>query len=83
MCGDKGDLQFASDCHQRALEIQLEQLGPNHIKVAASYNNLGNVCADKGDLQLARDYYQRVLEINNGILFSYYLMFNKRFCNFL
>jgi hypothetical protein len=41
VCGDKGDLQLASDYHQRALEIELEQLGPNHMDVAGSYNNLG------------------------------------------
>ena len=44
---DKGDLQLASDYYQRALEIRLEQLGPNHIDVAASYNNLGVLCGDK------------------------------------
>ena len=63
MCGDKGDLQFARNYHQRALEIRLEQFGPNHIDVAASYNNLGVLCRDKGDLQLARDCHQQALEI--------------------
>ena len=60
---NKGDLQLARDYHQRALEIRLEQLGPNHIDVASSYDNLGTLCGTKGDLQHARDYHQRALII--------------------
>ena len=41
------------------VKIQLEQLGPNHVNVATSYNNLGTVYRDKGDLENASDYYQR------------------------
>ena len=38
-----GELEQAKDCHQRALEIWIKVLGPNHINVATSYNNLGFV----------------------------------------
>jgi hypothetical protein len=58
-----GEFINAESYLHHALEIELEQLEPNHIDVASSYNNLGNVCRDKGDLQLASDYHQRALEI--------------------
>ena len=38
-----GELEQANDYHARALEITINVLGPNNIKVAASYNNLGSV----------------------------------------
>ena len=38
-----GELEQAKDYHQRAIEITKTGLGPNHIEVAASYNNLGLV----------------------------------------
>ena len=58
-----GDFEQALEYHQRALEIQEKQLGPNNVDVAASYNNIGTVCSDKGDLDQATDYYRRTLEI--------------------
>ena len=60
---DKGDLDKANYYYQRALEIKEKQLGPNHVGLAVSYNNLGLVYYDKGDLDKANDYYQRALEI--------------------
>jgi tetratricopeptide (TPR) repeat protein len=63
VCGVKGDLQLASDCYQRALEIQLEQLGPNHIDVAASYHNLSIVFSGKGERERAEYYRRRAQEI--------------------
>jgi preprotein translocase subunit SecA/nephrocystin-3 len=60
---DKGDLDQAKDYYQRALEIREKQLGPNHVHVADSYNNIGLVHYDKCDLDQAKDYYQRALEI--------------------
>ena len=59
----KGDLDMANDYYQRALEIGEKQLGPNHVDVAVSYNNIGLVYYDKGDLDKANDYYQRAMEI--------------------
>ena len=53
----------ANAYHQRALKIKLEQLGPNHVSVASSYNNLGIVCRNKGDLEQASDYHQRAMKI--------------------
>jgi hypothetical protein len=36
----------ARDCHQRALRIREERLGPDHPQVAASLNNLGVAWSD-------------------------------------
>ena len=38
-------------------------LGPNHIDVATSYNNLGLVYEAMGELQQAKDYHERGIEI--------------------
>jgi tetratricopeptide (TPR) repeat protein len=47
---DMGEFTNAESYLHQSLEIKLEQLGPNHINVADSYNNLGIVCGNKGDL---------------------------------
>ena len=57
MCSDTGDLEKAKEYYQLALEIQKEQLGPNYVDVATSYNNLGLVYSDTGDLEKAKEYY--------------------------
>ena len=58
-----GEFAKAKDYFERALEIRKEQLGPNHVDVAASYNNLGMVYDDTGEFAKAKDYYERALEI--------------------
>ena len=63
MFSDTGNLEKAKEYHQWALEIQKEQLAPNNIDVATSYNKLGNVYSQKGDLQKAKEYYEWALEI--------------------
>ena len=57
-----GELEQAKDYHQRSLEIKIKALGPTHISVATSYNNLGLVY-EMGELEQAKDYHQRSLEI--------------------
>ena len=52
---DLGYFQQAKDNYVRALDIRLKQLGPEHVDVAASYNNLGTVYSDLGDFQRAKD----------------------------
>ena len=54
MYTEKGDIDQAKDYYQRALEIQEKQLGPNHVDVAVSYNNIGAVYYDKGNLDQAK-----------------------------
>ena len=63
MCNSKGDLQLAEDYHQRALEIRVEQLGPNHFAVAASYHNLSIVFSGKREREMAEYYRRRAQEI--------------------
>ena len=48
---------------QQGLEIQKEQLGPNHVDVANSYNNLGSVYWKTNDLEKVQEYSQLALEI--------------------
>ena len=63
-----GELEQAKDYRQRALEITINVLGPNHVKVATSYNNLGSVFKAMGELEQAKDYRQRALEIRIKVL---------------
>ncbi len=65
-----GDFAKAKDYCERALEIRKEQLGSNHVDVAASYNNLGNVYRKTGEFAKAKDYYERALEVRNEQLGS-------------
>ena len=51
------------DNHASALNIRLKQLGPDHVDVAASYDNLGTVYSDLGDFQQAKDNHTRALDI--------------------
>ena len=57
------DLEKAKEYHEWALEIKKEQLGSNHVNVAMSYNNLGNVYSDTGDLEKAKKYHEWALQI--------------------
>jgi len=45
-----GGLGKAEEFHTKALTIYLHLFGENHSKVAASYNNLGNIYKDLGNL---------------------------------
>ena len=58
-----GSFNIAIEYYQQELEIRKEQLGPNHIYVATSYNNLGLVYWKTGDLEKAKEYHQSSLEI--------------------
>ena len=60
---DLGDLQQAKICHDRAFAIRLKKLGPKHVDVAESYNNLGALHRDLGDLQQAKECHNRELTI--------------------
>ena len=46
-----GDLKGAKDWHERALDVRLKKLGPEHVSVATSYNNMGLVHLRLGDLK--------------------------------
>ena len=59
----KGNLKQAKKYNESALDILLKQLGPQHVYVAACYDNLGTVYRHLGDLQQAQDYFARALDI--------------------
>ena len=60
---DIGDLEQAKEYQQRALNIRLDKLGPEHVDVATNYNNLADIYQDLGDLEQAKEYQQRALKI--------------------
>ena len=58
-----GELEQAKDYHEKAMEIYINILGPNHINVATSYGNLGSVYKAMGELELAKDYHEKAMEM--------------------
>ena len=60
-----GETDEAKESYKRALEIQLKNLGPEHVDVAKSYNNLGVLHSDLGETDEAKDCYKRALEIQH------------------
>ena len=59
----KGDHDKAIEYYEKALEIDLEKLGPEHTEVAIRYNNLGVAYQSKGDCDRAIEYYEMALRI--------------------
>ncbi len=37
------DFQKALEYHEKSLQIKIKSLGPHHVEVASTYNNIGNV----------------------------------------
>ncbi|KAJ7383706.1 hypothetical protein OS493_026236 [Desmophyllum pertusum] len=60
---DLGNLGQAKECHDRALAIRLEKLGPEHVDVASTYNKLGTVHSDLGNLGQPKECHDRALAI--------------------
>ena len=58
-----GELEQAKDFLQGAMEIRIKALGPTHVDVGASYNNLGLLYQDMVEFEQAKDYHPRALEI--------------------
>ena len=58
-----GDFEQAKEYQQRALDIDLDKLGPKHVYVARSYNNLALIYQDLGDFEQAKEYQQLALAI--------------------
>ena len=81
---DLGDLEQAKKYEQRSLAITLDKLGPEHVDVATSYNNLASIYQDLGDLEEAKEYQQRSLVIrldrlgreHVGVATSYHFLSN-------
>ena len=76
-----GEYTKSEDYCQRAIETQLNTLGPNHIDLATSYNKLGMVCYEKGELEQAKDYHQRAMDIRINILGPNHIKVAKSYNN--
>ncbi|XP_066020688.1 uncharacterized protein [Pocillopora verrucosa] len=68
MCLYHFEYEDAKNCSEVALEIIYsgnanDALGPEHVDVAASYNNLGTVCRSLGDFRQAKDNHALALNI--------------------
>ena len=63
LCYHMGEFSKAKEHGQQSLDIRLNALGPTHVDVATSYNNLGLVYQKMGQLEQAKDYHQRSLDI--------------------
>ena len=61
---DLGDLKQENECHDRALNICLKELGPEHVDVAESYYTLGAVDRGLGDLQQAKEFQDHAYSIS-------------------
>ena len=42
-------MEQAKEYHERAMAIQIQKLGAQHVDVAISYKNLATVLSDQGD----------------------------------
>ena len=60
---DLGNHQQGKKYYEGALTIKLNKLGPDHVAVARTYHNMGNLHMDLGDHQQAKEYYERALSI--------------------
>ena len=58
-----GELERAKEYHILAMEIEKEKLGPQHVRLATTYSNLGIVYQDLGELERAKDYHILAIEI--------------------
>ncbi len=54
----------ALEHYQKALAIDLKQLGPDHPDVASSYNNIGAVHLSKGEYDHALENFQKAITID-------------------
>ena len=57
------DYQQAKEYFERALSIQLNTLGPDHVDVARTYHNMGILHCNLGNNQQAKKYCERALSI--------------------
>jgi tetratricopeptide (TPR) repeat protein len=53
----------AMECYKKCLKIRVLTLGPHHIDVAQTLNNIGSVYARLNKFSDAKDYWTRALEI--------------------
>jgi tetratricopeptide (TPR) repeat protein len=66
--GMTGDFSGALPYIERALEVWVAVLGPEHPSTATGLNHLGFLLQGQGDLAGARPHYERALAINEKVL---------------
>ncbi len=62
----EGKFDDALRRHERALEIRERVLTANHLELAVSHHNLGNLLLTQGKLKEARPYSERAIEIERA-----------------
>ncbi|CAH3174518.1 unnamed protein product [Porites evermanni] len=63
ICKMHCEFDVAKTYFAHSLAIKREKLGPNHVEVATSYNDLASTYQHLGDLDKAKEYQQRALAI--------------------
>ena len=63
VCKMHCEFEEAKTYFQYSLTFKLQELGPEHVDVATSYNNLALIYQDLGDFEQAKEYQQRALDI--------------------
>jgi tetratricopeptide (TPR) repeat protein len=64
----QGDVEEAIGYYEKGLEIYQKTHSPNHLWLATSYSNLGNVYNDKKEFSKALSLYEQALEIRQKTL---------------
>ncbi len=64
----RATLSKPSGLHKRGLQIRESQLGPDHLDVANSLDNLARLYQDQGRIDEAKALYERALAINERAL---------------
>ena len=65
---EKGAYDEALEYLRKALDKGREEFGEQHVTVAESYDNTGNIYIDKGDYDQAFKYYKKALNIRQKVL---------------
>ena len=63
ICRMHCEFEGAKTYFQYSLTFKLQELGPEHVNVATSYNDLALIYQDLGDFERAKEYQQRALDI--------------------
>lgn len=59
----KGDSETALQALQTSIQVRLQQLGPHHIDVGTTYNNIGRIYFQQAQYEDAMDAYRKSLKI--------------------
>lgn len=68
LAAEQGRFEDAREAHQRTLELQESQLGPNHLSVAMALGNLGVALHSMGQFERNRELQERALAIEEKLL---------------